>query len=893
MDRKTSPVLERLADAVTGAATRHRGWVTGVMALTTLALVALAVLPSVWPERFSMLHPVAIDTDPENMLAHDEPVRMFHDQAKQEFDLYDMVVVGIVNESDPDGVFNPETLGRIHALTAHVRNLRDPQSPEGVLRGVVGVDVIAPSNVDDIRQAGPGQVAFSWLMAEPPATREEARGILERAMRIPMLRDTMVAPDGQAIALYLPLTDKDFSWNVRQSILEFTADWPEQDQVHVTGLPVAEDTFGVEMFYQMAISAPLAMLVIFILMWWFFRNLVLVIAPMIVALVTSLSTMALLVISGNTIHIMSSMIPIFIMPIAVLDSVHILSEAFDCHRRYNDRRKTIMAVMRQLFRPMLFTSLTTTAGFASLALTPIPPVQVFGIFVAIGVMLAWLWSIVFIPAWFMMIPERRLQDFGHAEDDDSDERKPLARLLHAAAPATLAGRHVILAAALVLVAVAGWGISQIRINDNPTKWFEPSHPIRVADRVLNEHFAGTYTAFLELEDTATADVSEVAEAVAAALGEEAEAVADDRDAARVFERAAAVVAEIEAPDAAAWFEQAGRRLQDEADGADDPFAWDDAWLVVDRQRSLLETFKRPEVLEWMIALQEHLLEDPLVGKVNALPDIVRVVHRELFGGDEEAFRIPERADTVAQTLMTYQNSHRPQDLWRFVTPDYRKANLWIQMVSGDNRDMEQVMAVLDGFLKSNPASAAIEANWFGLTYINVVWQEKMVNGMLWAFLGSFIVVLAMMTLLFRSFLWGLLAMIPLTLTVALIYGVIGIIGKDYDMPVAVLSALSLGLAVDFAIHFLTRTRQFYAECGNWRKTAEKVFGEPARAISRNVIILGAGFLPLLAAPLVPYQTVGIFIAAIIFSAGAVTLVLMPALVTIFAKPLFRTLRKEA
>ncbi|MDT8439529.1 MAG: MMPL family transporter [Wenzhouxiangellaceae bacterium] len=892
MNHKSIPMLDRLADTATRAASRGQGWITGLMVVSTLLLVATAVLPSVWPDRFPMLHPATIDTDPENMLAHDEPVRLFHDQAKKEFDLYDLVVVGIVNETDPDGVFNPETLARIHALTEFAQSLHDPDSPESALRGVVGVDVIAPSNVDDIRQAGPGQVAFSWLMDEPPATREAAREIRERALRIPMLRETMVAGDGQAIALYLPLTHKDFSWNVRQSILEFTADWPGDDQVHITGLPVAEDTFGVEMFYQMAISAPLAMLVIFVLMWWFFRNLTLVIAPMIVALVTSLSTMALLVISGNTIHIMSSMIPIFIMPIAVLDSVHILSEAFDCHRRYNDRRKTITAVMRQLFRPMLYTSLTTTAGFASLALTPIPPVQVFGIFVAIGVMLAWLWSILFIPAWFMMIPEHRLQDFGHAEADDRDERKPLARLLHATAPLTLAGRHLILAAALVLLVIAGWGISQIRINDNPTKWFEPSHPIRVADRVLNEHFAGTYTAFLELKDVTNRKVPDVVESVKTALRAAASDATDD-DSAAVFERAGTILTGIDAPDAAAWFEQAGQRLQAEADRADDPFAWDDAWLVVDRERSLLETFKRPDVLDWMIALQEHLLADPRVGKVNALPDIVRVVHRELLAGNDAEFRIPERADTVAQTLMTYQNSHRPQDLWRFVTPDYRKANLWIQMVSGDNRDMEQVIAALDAFLEGNPPPTAVEANWFGLTYINVVWQDKMVNGMLWAFLGSFGIVLLMMVVLFRSFLWGLLAMIPLTLTVALIYGVIGLIGKDYDMPVAVLSALSLGLAVDFAIHFLTRARQVHAETGCWRETANKMFGEPARAISRNVIILGAGFLPLLAAPLVPYQTVGIFIAAIIFSAGLITLLLLPALITYFQTVLFGRANKES
>jgi len=60
-----------------------------------------------------------------------------------------------------------------------------------------------------------------------------------------------------------------------------------------------------------------------------------------------------------------------------------------------------------------------------------------------------------------------------------------------------------------------------------------------------------------------------------------------------------------------------------------------------------------------------------------------------------------------------------------------------------------------------------------------------------------------------------------------------------------------------------------------------------------VIILGAGFLPLLAAPLVPYQTVGIFIAAIIFAAGAITLVLLPALMSYLQGPLFRRFNKRA
>jgi predicted RND superfamily exporter protein len=52
-------------------------------------------------------------------------------------------------------------------------------------------------------------------------------------------------------------------------------------------------------------------------------------------------------------------------------------------------------------------------------------------------------------------------------------------------------------------------------------------------------------------------------------------------------------------------------------------------------------------------------------------------------------------------------------------------------------------------------------------------------------------------------------------------------------------------------------------------------------------VLGVGFLPLLAAPLMPYKTVGVFIAAILLTAGLGTLLILPALITVLEGWLFR------
>jgi uncharacterized membrane protein YdfJ with MMPL/SSD domain len=107
----------------------------------------------------------------------------------------------------------------------------------------------------------------------------------------------------------------------------------------------------------------------------------------------------------------------------------------------------------------------------------------------------------------------------------------------------------------------------------------------------------------------------------------------------------------------------------------------------------------------------------------------------------------------------------------------------------------------------------------------------------------------------------------------------------------VLSALSLGMAVDFAIHFLERARTSFAEAGSWKKSAGEMFGEPARAITRNVLVIAIGFLPLLAAPLIPYKTVGIFLCAIMALSGAVTLLALPAILKLMEKPLFKPVRE--
>jgi hypothetical protein len=854
--------------------------VIAIMVLVTLILGA-------------MISKVRVDTDPENMLSEHEAVRIFHNQVKKEFSLHDVVVVGVVNETHPDGVFNPTTLRRVRDLTEFSQKMIDPKDPQ---KRVVSRDVIALGNVDTIEQAGPGRVRFKWLMRKVPATREEALKIRDSAMANPLYKGTLVSEDGKAIGIYLPITSKDFAYQVRNRLLEKIESFDDAngDQYYITGLPVAEDTFGVEMFVQMAISAPLAMFAIFLLLLFFFRKLSLIISPMIIAVMTVICTMGLLIGTGNTLHIMSSMIPIFLMPIAVVDSIHILSEFFDSYQKIKDRRKTLEHVMDHLFMPMLYTSLTSSAGFASLALTPIPPVQAFGLFVAFGIMLAWLLTILFIPAYVMLMKEEGLAAFGIVAESSKDSRNGsfLSRHLPLLGNFTYSHAKMIVILTMAILMGAVYGISKIQINDNPVKWFKKSHPIRVADRVLNKHFGGTYEAYLVLEGVEhDLSLTELAARTQDAL---TGIMADKTAGVKLSEAEVLVEQAVDNSTTANEFMSLLVELWEaKMDTADDDSYdfWADGLDIIDQIRNRDQLFKQPEVLRYVAELQSHLLQSGVVGKSNSITDVVKKVYLELFEADAAYYRVPDTSNAVAQTLISFQNSHKPDDLWHLVTPDYKKANIWVQLKTGDNKDMEEVIMAVDRFMADNPPPVPMKHQWAGLTYINVVWQNKMVAGMLKSFLSSFAVVFVMMAFLFRSPLWGLLAMVPLTVTIAAIYGIIGLAGKDYDMPVAILSSLTLGLAVDFAIHFLERSRMAFKRAGSWKEGIKEMFEEPARAISRNIIVIAVGFTPLLAAPLVPYQTVGIFLASIMAISGIATMLILPALIQILEKRLFKVIKE--
>lgn len=290
--------------------------------------------------------------------------------------------------------------------------------------------------------------------------------------------------------------------------------------------------------------------------------------------------------------------------------------------------------------------------------------------------------------------------------------------------------------------------------------------------------------------------------------------------------------------------------------------------------------KNPETMRYLEGLQRHLEKLPVVGKTFSVADYVKRINRVLHDDDPKYDVIPDSKDAVGQYLFLFSMSAKPSDLDNVVDSSFKRANIWVQLKTWDAKAMETVIKAVDDYKKAHPI--AMELKPAGIAYFNMIWNHEVLWDMVKGFVLALIAVLLILALDFRSIKWAVIGYMPLLFTIVLIYGVVGFVGKDFDMPISVLSCLSLGMAVDFAIHFVSRFRQRIATTPDEDLTEALLWtaARPGKGIMRNAILFAASFAVMLFAPLTPYITVGAFIVTMMLLSSVMTIIYLPALITL-------------
>ncbi len=150
---------------------------------------------------------------------------------------------------------------------------------------------------------------------------------------------------------------------------------------------------------------------------------------------------------------------------------------------------------------------------------------------------------------------------------------------------------------------------------------------------------------------------------------------------------------------------------------------------------------------------------------------------------------------------------------------------------------------------------------------------------------AFAAVLLMASVVFRSVLGGVIAVLPVAISVLLIYAFMGITGIWLGIATSMFAAIAIGLGIDFAIHTLDKLRELVKEYGQSDDALLRLFPGTGRALLFNFIALGSGFAVLSLSQVPTLQRFGILVVVAVSSSFLASITVIPVIIKLL-QPVF-------
>jgi len=263
-------------------------------------------------------------------------------------------------------------------------------------------------------------------------------------------------------------------------------------------------------------------------------------------------------------------------------------------------------------------------------------------------------------------------------------------------------------------------------------------------------------------------------------------------------------------------------------------------------------------------------------------DYLKQMNRSLNEGRPEAYVLPDDKELVAQYFLLYSASADPDDFQEEVDYDYRLANVRITMNSGKYSDEKVVVEAMQDYIDDHFNAPGIRANLSGRVNVDYHWIKRLGE----ANWGSVAITLAMVwlmaTLSFRSLAGGLITVLPVTLTVFLVYAVMSFAGIWLSISTSMFAAIAIGLGVDFAVHTIERLEVLLRdEHRSLDESIAALYASTGRALLFNFLALAFGFGVLAVSKVVVLQEFGSIVALAVAVSFLSSMTLLPAIAKVF------------
>lgn len=872
-------------------------------------VVALALLVT-FAAAPGMLR-LTLRTDGHALVSEDDPAVVADNAIRREFGLEDNIVV-LIATAHTNGIYNSNTLQLVRDLTA-------------ALKTVPGLNAsnIASLATEPTFRFRPGTLHFQPLLEPPSNTPQQCEQLREDLRKIRLYTGTIVAHDGRSTAILVGTpagADRAALYRALQA--KVAAVGRRGDEVFVIGAPVAEALLGLHILEDLGLPRallpasvtggsapapknfygvrvwiarhigllPLAIGVMGLVFYISFRRVTATLLPLMEVGACLVFVFGLMGWLGVPVYLTTAVMPVILTAMGVSDEVYIFKRFVELLRARPDAPHTeaVARAMEELWRPIVNMAATTSIGFLSFALSGVKPVQMFGLFTAVGIVFCVLWSLLVVPALLVLlkpswlVPRARRE----AKAGGAGWERFAAWLLRR--------RGVVLIGTCALVALTALGARRVLVQDSWIDGFDPASEFRRATRLVNEQFHGAHLLQLRVDaghrhfqaQTPWTGEDEFSFALPASFDVEPERLRHGWIAFTGNPRANAGPFHSTIPAGVwrSWIESATNR--DGVTRVTTPTLAGAARLALlptngepVRMEFISFAHLRPDLLHRLAAFGEFIQarRTNAVGGALGAADYVATTRFMVRPLDTNAHRVPDTPLEVKTLWDQYRIARGPERLRQAVDTNYAVSLLTIFLRDANFVGTARLMEDIRRYERENLAPHGIKLAFAGDVAVSQSLIERIVSTQVRSLgsslLGIFIVVL----LLGRSVRGAVYCVLPSALAVLANFAVMGWAGIPLGVATSMFAGMTLGMGVDFAIHLVERLQAARAAGADEDQSVIAALRGVGPPVLINALGIALGFGVLMLSQVPANARLGALVVLGVVNCLVATLLVLPAL----------------
>ena len=495
----------------------------------------------------------------------------------------------------------------------------------------------------------------------------------------------------------------------------------------------------------------------------------------------------------------------------------------------SNQHKLVSQTVISMAKPCLYTVLTTIVAFTSLVVSDIRPVIDFGWMMTMGISLALVIAFIIIPAGMVLLgkgPHTSLQDNSSA---------------FTAKFAWLTEHYgtLILLTALSLAALSAYGISKLEVENRFIDYFRSDTEIYRGMETIDTALGGTTPLDIIIQapvfDEPT--INDI---------EEFESTDDD------------------------YFLDDDYAFEDEYGDMEEELAQDDA-------SGLAESYWFSSAgLADLEKLQTFIDAQPEVGKVNSLVQLYAVA-RDLSNRDLNDLEIAIMRQSLSDEI--YQQMVAP-----YLLEDIDEARIQLRaMETGGQLRRAELLEKIHQYAIDEVGIAPENIRFTGILVLYNNMLQSLYKSQIVTLGAVFIGIMIMFLVLFQSVKISIIAILPNFLAAGIVLGSMGIFGIPLDMMTITIAAITVGIGVDHAIHYLTRFKREFSLDSNYIGAMHRAHASIGQALFYTSITIIAGFSILALSNFIPSVYFGLLTGLAMLAALLGSMTLLPQLI-IISKP---------